>query len=648
MQKGRIMKKIAKIIMSSAIAATAITVLPTSPITPQNALAQSCSTIHMVNIDGTGSSNINNDPNDKGKFSPTIESIKYASATTKDVPNLSIDYWNVPYDSSAGAAFSLGSPEQAPVPYGLSRIRGAQIGIDHIREYHSTCPNSKIGVIGYSQGASVAGDIAALLANGAVDGFTKDNFFGAILLADPGRSGKSEKYTGPQNATTAYIPLPKNATYERNGEYSTVTVPNTVGWTGQRSLGFKDLSGRVISICHDSDVACSVDPNSVLRPIADISDKNYAPGEHYRHTKSLAATVMSNPITFLDALGGLGFVKEVLQSEDIRSQIPALKQKLAQSESLDREEKDVANNALNELNNILTLAHREDAYGPNVPDSAILAHVIKVGYPSAEEKVPEQFKLIAATLTTAITASAPSLPKEVEQRVDPIIKQVTADYHESYFKNGDRMYKVDGIKAIDWVSESLATGARNVANNTPIDISADPQNSGEIEVSEPDRKDDGLKALLNGTLESERTSMDNEDTIDSIQSPKDGTIDNSIDSGIENNSQGLTNASDNIDQEQKTEHESGTDNDNSSKEENNTIDDRDEKESESSRKSSKEKDEESNIRNKSTSRSYENNITPTPVGYQYANTASGTYGPKVDTGGKVKTGIISKILSNIK
>lgn len=651
MQKGRIMKKIAKIIMSSAIAATAITVLPASPITPPNALAQSCSTIHMVNIDGTGSSNINNNPNDKGKFSPTIESIKYAASTTKDIPNLSIDYWNVPYDSSAGAVYSLISPEQSPVPYGLSRIKGAQIGIDHIKEYHSTCPNSKIGVIGYSQGASVAGDITALLANGAVDGFTKDDFFGAILLADPGRSGKSEKYTGPQNATTAYIPLPENATYERNGEYSTITVPNTVGWTGQRSLGFKDLSGRVISICHDNDVACSVNPNSVLRSIADISDKNYAPGEHYRHTKSLSATVMLNPITFLDSLGGLEVVKEILQSEDIRSQIPALKQKVAQSESLTREEKDVSNNALNELNNLLTLAHREDAYGPNVPDSAILAHVIKVGYPSVEEQVPEQFKLIVSTLITAITVSAPSLPKDVEKRVDPIIKQVTADYHGSYFKNGDRMYKVDGIKAIDWISEALATGARNVANNTLIDIPADPQNNGEIELSEPDRKDDGLRALLNGTLESERTSMDNDDTIDSIQIPKDETIDNSADPVIENNSQELT--SDNIDQEQQIENESDTDNDNSSEEESNTIDDSDdekesEKESESSRKSSKEKDEESNSRNKNTSRSYENNITPTSSGYQYASTASGSYGPKVDTGGKVKTGIISKILSSIK
>ena len=83
------------------------------------------------------------------------------------------------------------------------------------------------------------------------------------------------------------------------------------------------------------------------------------------------------------------------------------------------------------------------------------------------------------------------------------------------------MYTVDGIKAIDWVSQAIATGAKNVANNTLITIAADPQNNGEIELSEPDRKDDGLKAVLNGTLDEQHTAMDNDDTVDSIQIPSD-------------------------------------------------------------------------------------------------------------------------------
>lgn len=669
MQKGRIMKKIAKIAMSSAIAATAITALPGSPIAPQTASAQSCSTIHMVNADGTGSSNINNNPDDEGKFSPTLGSIKYATETTKDIPGLSIDYWNVPYDSAAGAVFSLGSPEQAPVPYGMSRIKGAQIGIDHIKEYHAACPDSKIGVIGYSQGASVAGDIAALLANGAVEGFTRDDFFGAILLADPGRSGKSEKYTGPQNETTAYIPLPKNATYERNGEYSTITDPNTVGWTGQRSLGFKDFSGRVISICHDSDVACSVDPNSVLRPIADISDKNYAPGEHYRHTTSLAATVMRNPLTFLKAFGGVGRVTDILKSEDIRKEIPALKQKAAMSESLSKEEKDVVNNALNELNNILTLAHREDAYGPDVPDNAILAHIIKNGYPTVEKMIPEEFKMIAATLTSAITASAPSIPDDIKQQVDPIIKQLVADYHASYFQSGDNMYTVDGIRAIDWVSQALATGAKNVANNTLITIAADPQNNGEIELSEPDRKDDGLNSVLNGTLDEQHTAMDNDDTVDSIQVPTDDsytdggtdrTEDNiekdTIDSTDDSNDERITDSSlddteDDVFPEIEDDDET-TSSDNESNDENDdqsTSDLKEENNGDDTRSNTVEKNSSTHSTSSNTPYSpYGNGTIQSPISYQNANGVAGTYGPKVDTGGQVKTGIISKIISMIK
>lgn len=646
------MKKIAKIAMSSAIVATAITALPVSPVSPQTALAQSCSTIHMVNADGTGSSNINNNPGDEGKFSPTIGSIKYAAETTKDVPGLSIDYWNVPYDSSAGAAFSLGSPEQAPVPYGLSRIKGAQIGIDHIKEYRAACPNSKIGVIGYSQGASVAGDIAALLANGAVEGFTKDDFFGAILLADPGRSGKSEKYTGPQNKTTAYIPLPKNATYERNGEYSTITKPNTVGWTGQRSLGFKDFSGRVISICHDNDVACSVEPNSLLRAMADMSDKNYAPGEHYRHTTSLATTVMSNPLTFLDALGGLGHVTDVLKSEDIRGQIPSFKQKVAQSESLNREEKDVVNNALNELNNIFTLAHREDAYGPNVPDNAILAHIIKRGYPTVEKMIPEELKMIAATLTTAVTISAPSIPNDIEKRVDPIINQLVADYHASYFQNGDNMYTVDGVRAIDWVSKALATGARNVANNTPITIEADPQNNGEIEISEPNRKDDGLHAVLNGTIDSQHTAMENEDTIDSLQIPNNNSsTDQNTDQTVDNNSSDEKNedssdqTEDNMISEPEDDKESVLDDDvfDDDFDDENTLDSEKEKDKDRTDSDTSNKD---NSTKKTSSKNSGNNAVKPLM--NNSNSVSGAYGPKVDTGGHVKTGFVSKIINMIK
>lgn len=659
MQKGHIMKKIARIAMSSAIAATAITALPGSPIAPQTASAQLCSTIHMVNADGTGSSNINNNPDDEGKFSPTLGSIKYATETTKDIPGLSIDYWNVPYDSAAGAVFSLSSPEQAPVPYGLSRIKGAQIGIDHIKEYHAACPDSKIGVIGYSQGASVAGDIAALLANGAVEGFTKDDFFGAILLADPGRSGKSEKYTGPQNESTAYIPLPKNATYERNGEYSTVTDPNTVGWTGQRSLGFKEFSGRVISICHDSDVACSVDPNSVLRPIADISDKNYAPGEHYRHTTSLAATVMGNPFTFLNALGGVGHITDILKSEDIRGEIPGLKQKVTMSESLSREEKDVVNNALNELNNLFTLAHREDAYGPDVPDNAILAHIIKNRYPTVEKMIPEEFKMIAATLTSAITASAPSIPDDIKQQVDPIIKQLVADYHASYFQSGDNMYTVDGIKAIDWVSQALATGAKNVANNTLITIAADPQNNGEIELSEPDRKDDGLKAVLTGTLDEQHTAMDNDDTIDSIQVPTDDSYTDEVtdqtEDSAENDAINSTNDSnsndsslDNTEDDVFPEIEDDDETTSSDKDENDDKSTSDLKEENNRDDVSNAIEKNGSTHSTSSNTPYENGTMQSPISYQNANGVAGAYGPKVDTGGQVKTGIISKIISMMK
>lgn len=656
--KGYMMKKIAKIVMSSAIAASTLTVLPASPIAPPTALAQSCSTIHMVNADGTGSSNINNNPTDDGIFSPTLESIRYARENTKDIPNLSIDYWNIPYDSAAGAVFSIGSPVQAPVPYGLSRIKGAQVGLDHIKEYHAQCPNSKIGVIGYSQGASVAGDIAALLANGAVEGFDKDDFFGAILIADPGRSGKSEKYSGPQNATTAYIPLPKNATYQRNGEYSTATDPETIGWTGQRSLGFKDFSGRVISICRDEDVACAVEPNSVLRSIADISDKNYAPGDHYRQGKSLGATAMSNPVAFIDIFGGFNNITQILKSEDIRSKLPEIKQRVSENNTLDTKEKAVINNAINEVNAILTYLHREDAYGPNTPDNAILAHIIKNGYPTVENAIPQDFKMITSTIVKSITNDAPKIDDDIYQKMDPVVKHVVADYHLSYFNNDDnKMYKVDNIKAIDWVSQALTIGAKNLANNTPIKIEADPQNNGEIELAEQDRKDDGLRSILDGTIDSAHTTMEGDDTPDSERDTNrtpsvPGEESSSIDSGVEQSSpigDSSTDTSDSTIDDIVEESSIETEDDDS-------VGIRGEGEVKREEVNiSKDKSKSSTNVSKDKSKSSTNISTPrgtsayTPVNYQPANTVSSTgYGPQVDTGGHIKTGLIAGIINSIR
>lgn len=498
------MRKITHILTATVLSLGAVMV-PAATIAPTAQAQPECTSVHMVNADGTGSSHAANNPSENGLFSPTLESIKYAIETTRDqFPETTMSYWNVPYESAAGALFSAGNANQSPVPYGVSRVRGAQKGLDHIREYHRACPSSLIGVIGYSQGASVAGDIAALLANGAVEGFGNDNFFGAVLLADPGRSGRSQ-YTAAPTPNKAYIPIPQGAVYERNGEYSTVTKQNTVGWTGQRSLGFKDFSGKVISICHDDDVACSVDPSGPLRTIADLSDKNYAPGAHYLHSKSLSSIFLNNPLGAIQSLGGLQVVTGALSSDNIGAHIPTLK-KNALSSALPTEDKDVLVNALNEIEQILKVAHQNNAYGSGVSDRMILAHVISLGYPTVEGKVPQQVKFIVDPLIKAI-GSDTGMPEDIKKKMDPIIGQLVSDYHSSYFTGAEQPYMVEDKIAIDWVSHALADGLRNVAQNTPLSVPSDSRNSGVREVSDPDRADDGLGKILDGTIGSARTQM---------------------------------------------------------------------------------------------------------------------------------------------
>ena len=279
--------------------------------------------------------------------------------------------------------------------------------------------------------------------------------------------------------------------------------------------------------------------------------------------------------------------------------------------------------------------------------------------------IPEEFKMIAATLTSAITASAPSIPNDIKQQVDPIIKQLVADYHASYFKEGSEMYTVDGIKAIDWVSQAIATGAKNVANNTLITIAADPQNNGEIELSEPDRKDDGLKAVLNGTLDEQHTAMDNDDTVDSIQVPTDDSYtsgvadqtedsieDDAINSTDDSNDERSNNSSlddteDDVFSEIEDDDET-TSSDNRFNDENDGQSTSDLKEENNEDDVSNTIEKNESTHNTSSNNSYTNGTMQNPVSYQNANSAAGAYGPKVDTGGQVKTGIISKIISIIK
>lgn len=491
-------KKAYGLAATAALCATIIPIL--SPSTTPSAQAQEsqCSAVHIVTAQGTGQSSTDKGNDDLGGFAEG----KLAREMKNKFPE-QVSTWQTNYPSSAGALYSAGAMNGETTTYGDSRLNGAKAMVKHITEYRTQCPGAKIMLTGYSQGASVAGDAAALIANGASSNTKSGDVMGVVLYADPGRSGNSQ-YTGTQGST-AYIPLPKGARYQRNGEYvSEGNEQDTVGWTGQRSLPFTGMEGRVISLCSPKDLACSVEDKSFLRDVADVSDKNWKPSpESYRNRVTILSMITKGNLN--DVLSGLlgGGSIGKLKSGDILGFLNMYHNLVSNDKNLSSNEKDTLFNAETELRYLFKLLKSDKGYGENVPNSAIISHVLQqVGQELPNNSaVPEQYrtplKIAMGILSSGDTSS---IPADVKSRMEKTVKYATAfpDNHGAYF-NDKSNYKVEEQSAEQWAMGAVEQGIRNVIDNKPYQVNAGSnprEKNAKLEVSDPERLDDGLRGIV--------------------------------------------------------------------------------------------------------------------------------------------------------
>lgn len=448
-----------------------------------------CGAVHIMTASGTGGSG-------RDKSNQSDYMMKWmVDAVQKTNPGKVTSY-DIGYPSSAGALYSLIPTQDNSANYGLSRLEGDMNGLKHLKNYISNCPDSAVAFTGYSQGASVAGDLAALAANGAVPGLKQDKIIGAMLFADPGRSGASQ-YGGPKEGNKTWIPIPQNAIYQRNGEFSTAQNRKTIGWTGQRSLPFTGIEGRVISICNDSDLACAAAPGSAHRAIADFSDKDIWPNKSYREGLSLSQVAVRNPEMigiFLDLLIKLAV------NEDYDPVLNEIGQKV-QNTKASPLEKGVAINAIHELQELLKILERPDMYGTGIPDRGKIAHILSIGWPTFKGEIdkfnpPPEVKTGIEVFVAAMGAFS-GVPSDVNQRVEPMIRYIVnfPKEHAVYF--GTEKSTINGQSAKDWGANALAQGVSNYLAQKSVTIQADGNNPGTgTEKAESDRLDDGLKAML--------------------------------------------------------------------------------------------------------------------------------------------------------
>lgn len=142
-----------------------------------------------------------------------------------------ISYEQVNHPADVGVAISYRKSNEIAV--GLLKNRVKQIA--------ARCPNTRFAIIGYSNGAGVAGDVAHAI--GAGKGPVPAAKLSAVVLfADPRRDADSDTFIGPRVEGTG-VDLPRKG-------------------------GFGAVKDRTYQFCAAGDLVCDNDPKlTVLRPL---------------------------------------------------------------------------------------------------------------------------------------------------------------------------------------------------------------------------------------------------------------------------------------------------------------------------------------------------------------------------------------------
>ncbi|ROZ52818.1 cutinase family protein [Rhodococcus sp. WS1] len=185
-----------------------------------NAAPANCAATFNLFIPGTWETSDTADPDQPvGMLKPVADALKSEHGKQAEI-------YTLPY---MARAFDNGHT------YADSKADAIAKSKQVLSEIKNSCPNTKFTIIGYSQGADAAGDLASEIGNGKgpVDA---SQVLAVGLLADPGAGTKGSAVVGPRTS----------------GQ----------GIADPRPQGMGALSGRVASICDPGDLYCSIEKGS--------------------------------------------------------------------------------------------------------------------------------------------------------------------------------------------------------------------------------------------------------------------------------------------------------------------------------------------------------------------------------------------------
>ncbi len=202
----------------------------------------SCPDVNLISVPGTWESSPQDNPLNPSQF-PMALLLNVTRPIADQFPSSRVEVYTVPYT----AQFSNPLANDNQMKYDQSRAEGTKATIKALNDMTAKCPLTSYVLIGFSQGAVIAGDVASDIGNGRgpVD---QDLVLGVTLIADGRRQqGVGQEVGNDPPGQGAEITL------------NEVPVLSELGltMTGKRPGGFGEVNDRTNEICGQGDLICS-------------------------------------------------------------------------------------------------------------------------------------------------------------------------------------------------------------------------------------------------------------------------------------------------------------------------------------------------------------------------------------------------------
>ena len=202
----------------------------------------SCPDVQMISIPGTRESSPLLDPYNPTQF-PIALLLNVTNPIRQQFGPDRLEIFTVPYT----AQFHNPLSADKQMSYNDSRAEGTRAAVKAMTDMNNRCPLTSYVLVGFSQGAVIAGDMASDIGNGRgpVD---EDLVLGVTLIADGRRQDNVGQDIGPNpDGQGAEITLHEVPTLSALG----------LTMTGTRPGGFGMLNDRTNEICAAGDLICA-------------------------------------------------------------------------------------------------------------------------------------------------------------------------------------------------------------------------------------------------------------------------------------------------------------------------------------------------------------------------------------------------------